>query len=103
MENNNNNENKFSIDVPKELADGVYSNFAIINHKEGEFVIDFCSVMPGINGARVKSRIISNPENAKLFLNALADNIKKYEQKFGTIGEKSNGQPIRFNGPQGEA
>ncbi|MBP5365081.1 MAG: DUF3467 domain-containing protein [Bacteroidales bacterium] len=101
----NNNENKLSIDVPVSVADGVYSNFAVINHKQGEFVMDFCSMMPGVSGARVKSRIVSNPENAKLFLNALAENVKMYEQKFGPIGDKSNnGQPtIRFNGPQGEA
>ena len=101
----NNNENKLSIDVPMEVADGVYSNFAVINHKEGEFVMDFCSMMPGVKGARVKSRIVSNPENVKLFLNALTENVKMYEQKFGPIGEKQNtpGQTLHFNGPKGEA
>lgn len=98
-----NESKKLSIDLPKELADGVYSNFAVINHKKGEFVLDFCSMMPGQNGVRVKSRIVSNPENVKLFLNALMENVNLYESQFGPIGQEKSSPSIRFDMPKGDA
>ena len=45
--------------------------------------------MPGTPKAKVRSRVIMNPLNAKRLYKALADNIAKYEQQFGTIQEAS--------------
>ena len=62
---------------------GKYANLAIINHTRREFIIDFISRFtgPGI----LSSRIITSPQHAKALLNALQDNIKKFEKKFGEI------------------
>ena len=38
--------------------------------------------------ARVNTRVIMNPENAKNLLFALRDNIQKYENTFGEIERK---------------
>ncbi len=97
-------ENQFNIELPEEIADGIYSNLAIINHSVSEFVIDFLAVMPGKPKAKVKSRIVLTPQHAKRFMKALADNIKKFEQANGEIddNEKHPSIPLNF-GPAGQA
>lgn len=55
---NNQNQNELSIELTEEVAEGIYSNLAIITHSNTEFVIDFVRVMPGVPKAKVKSRIV---------------------------------------------
>ena len=74
-----------NIELGEKEAEGIYSNLAIITHSNAEFVIDFTRILPGVPKARVQSRIIMTPVHAKLFLNAIHDNITKYEQKYGEI------------------
>lgn len=61
----------------------------MISHTPGEFFIDFINVAPNMPQARVQSRIIMNPENAKNLLFALRDNIQKYETTYGEIERKT--------------
>jgi len=58
---------QFGIDLELDdtIAQGNYSNLAIISHSTSEFIIDFAAVLPGVQKARVKSRIILTPEHAK--------------------------------------
>lgn len=86
-----NKENKFTIEITPEVAAGTYSNRAGIAHSGSEFFIDFMSVGPNMPGARVLSRIVMTPENAKSLLYALNENISRYEQTFGEIKPK---QPV---------
>ena len=67
-----------NIELPEEVAQGVYSNLAIINHSPSEFVVDFIQMMPGLPKAKVKSRIILTPQHAKRLMKALHDNISKF-------------------------
>ncbi len=83
--------NQLNIELPEDVAEGVYSNLAIISHSPQEFVIDFIRTMPNVPKAKVKARVILTPEHAKRFLKALQDNIAKYEAQFGPI--KSTDQP----------
>lgn len=93
-----------NIELTEEMADGIYSNLAIITHSNAEFVIDFVNVMPGIPKAKVKSRIVLTPQHAKRFLKALADNIKKYESVNGTIQDQEPiNIPMNFGGPAAQA
>jgi hypothetical protein len=100
-----NEKNQINIELSEEIAEGVYANLAMIAHSNSEFVIDFIRLMPGTPKAKVKSRIILTPEHAKRLSQALLDNIKKYEENFGTI--QNNGEvpkfPINFGGTIGEA
>ena len=82
MENSNNG---FSIEIADDIAEGVYSNLAIIAHSTSEFVIDFARLMPNTPKAKVKSRIILNAEHAKRLLLALQENITKFEKQNGKI------------------
>jgi hypothetical protein len=83
--------NQLSIDLPEEIAEGVYANLAIITHSSSEFVVDFVRIVPNAPKAKVKSRIIVTPEHAKRLLSALADNVQKYERQFGPIQAGGSG------------
>ncbi len=107
MEDKKENKNQISIELKEEVAQGTYSNLAIITHSTSEFVIDFVRIMPGMPKANVKSRIILTPEHAKRLLLALKDNIEKYESLHGPIKdiEGGGGQqiPLNFGGPTAQA
>jgi hypothetical protein len=98
-------DNQINIELSEEVAEGTYSNLVIITHSNTEFVLDFIRVMPGVPKARVKSRIILTPEHAKRLLNALEDNIEKFEAVNGRIKTNDNlpGLPMNFGGPTAQA
>lgn len=97
-------ENQLNIELSEEIAEGIYSNLAIITHSQSEFVVDFIKVMPGVPKARVKSRIVLTPQHAKRLLHALSENIQKFEQLNGKIKEgDANAFPLNFGGPTAQA
>ncbi|MFY7991255.1 MAG: DUF3467 domain-containing protein [Fluviicola sp.] len=100
-----NNENHINIELSEELAEGVYSNLAVITHSQAEFVTDFIQMMPGMPKAKVRSRVIMSPQNAKRLMKALAENIHRYEQQNGTIVDSDSGSfpPMNFGGPMSQA
>ena len=99
-----NNDNKLNIELSEEIADGIYSNLAIISHSNSEFVLDFIKVMPGMPKAKVKSRVLMTPEHAKRLVNALLDNIQKFEATNGKIKDLGpSAIPMNFGGPPAEA
>ena len=102
MDLNQNNDNQIDIELSPEVAEGVYSNLAIISHSSSEFVLDFIRIMPGTPKAKVKSRIVLTPEHAKRLLTALQENVAKYEQQFGKIKTPENNilppLPMGFGG-----
>ena len=90
--------NKMNIELTEEVAEGIYSNLAIIAHSQSEFVVDFVKILPNVPKAKVKSRIILTPQHAKKLLRALVDNVKKYEAQHGKITEpaKDSFPPMNF-------
>lgn len=100
-----NKQNQINIELNEDVAEGTYSNLAIITHSSSEFVLDFIRVMPGVPKAKVKSRVFMTPEHAKKLMRALADNISKYESVRGVIDEDNShqGMPINFGMPTTEA
>ena len=106
MEDNNLNNSEgqeISIELSEDIAEGVYSNLAIITHSNTEFVIDFVRIMPGVPKAKVKSRIVLTPEHAKRLMTALQDNINRFEGQNGKIDSKDVAFPLNFGGTKGEA
>lgn len=92
-ENKNSNKNQVNIELPEDIAEGTYSNMAIIAHSQSEFVLDFIRMVPNVPKAKVKSRIILTPSHAKRLLKALTDNIDRYEKQHGTVVE-DDGMPF---------
>ncbi len=104
MEQNNQQQNQLNIELSEDMAEGLYSNLAIITHSNAEFVVDFINVMPGAVKAKVKSRIVLTPQHAKRLLKALAENVKKFEQANGTIKDlEPVSIPMQFGGPTAQA
>lgn len=101
----NNNQQGLQIELPQEVAQGEYANFAIITHSSSDFILDFARILPGVPKAQVKSRVILAPEHAKRLLMALQENIMRYEQEFGRI-QIPNKEPrtiAPFNMGKGDA
>ncbi len=103
------NKNQINIELNEEIAQGIYSNLAVITHSPSEFVLDFIRVMPGVPKAQVKSRIVVTPEHAKRLMMALMDNIKRYESLHGPIKNIEDGHggtgniPMNFGGTTPQA
>ncbi len=98
------NQQQLNIELTEEMAEGIYSNLAIITHSNTEFVMDFIRVMPGVPKAKVKSRIILTPEHAKRLMHALKDNLAKYEAQHGSIDAHDEPPfPMNFGGPTAQA
>ena len=99
-------EGQLNIELSEEIADGIYSNLAIITHSNSEFVVDFIKMMPGVPKAKVKSRIVLTPQHAKRLLSALKDNISKFEAVNGPIkveGGATAPFPMNFGGPTAQS
>ncbi|WP_280747068.1 DUF3467 domain-containing protein [Parabacteroides sp. PF5-9] len=96
--------NEIQVEISEEIAQGTYANLAIISHSASEFILDFIRVVPGAPKAKVKSRVILTPDNAKRLLYALQDNVAKFEE------QANSGKTAKFDdfippigGIQGEA
>ncbi|GAB2562792.1 DUF3467 domain-containing protein [Spirosoma areae] len=101
-----NPEGSIDVELSEEIAEGVYANLAMIAHSNSEFILDFIRLMPGVPKAKVKARIILTPEHAKRLLDALRENISRYEEAYGGINDLNDA--IRFpaggfGGPVGQA
>lgn len=85
---------RIEININEQTAQGKYANLQIVTHSPGEFILDFCQVLPGLPKAQVVSRLILSPQHAKALTKTLAANVARYEQNFGEIKELQHaGQP----------
>ena len=75
---------QINIELPPDL-EAIYTNFAMIGHTPSEVIIDFVRLLPGNPRAKVQVRVLMTPMNAKLLLNALAENLERFEAQFGPI------------------
>lgn len=71
-------------DIPPALI-GDYANFARISHMPGDFFLDFGQHLPEQNRVAMKRRIVMSPVNVKSLLRALDENVRRYEDHYGTI------------------
>lgn len=102
-DSNDQKKGQINIELDEAVAQGIYSNLAIINHSVSEFVIDYVTIMPSTPKSKVKARIILTPQHAKRFHKALGENIKRFEAANGEIKDFEQ-PPIPLNfGPTGEA
>ncbi len=82
------------VDLSEDIAQGCYANLAIISHSPTEFILDFASMLPGMQKPKVNNRVILTPEHAKRLIQSLQDNISRYERNFGAIdGNSREAQP----------
>ena len=99
-------EGQIDVELSEEIAEGVYANLAMIAHSNSEFILDFIRLMPGVPKAKVKARIILTPEHAKRLLEALRENVSRYEEAYGGINQPNDSFHFPtggFGGPVGQA
>lgn len=75
---------RLNLEIPADLP-AVYANFAIITHSPWEVFLDFAQILPNLPKARVRTRLVLTPTNAKMLLKALEENLERYETQFGEI------------------
>jgi hypothetical protein len=88
---------KIQIKIPDEVMKGAYANAMAVFHNREEFVIDFLNVFPPAGIAT--ARIITSPGHMKRIIRALHENLKRYEDHFGTVEEAAP----PHSGPMGYA
>jgi hypothetical protein len=76
---------QINLKMTDEVAKGHYANFALISHTGEEFTLDFFNVNPAQGQGVATSRVTMSPGHFKRFIKALADNLKKHEDRFGEI------------------
>ena len=103
MQEKNNQQQQLNIELTDDIGEGIYSNLAIITHSPSEFIVDFVKMMPGIQKAKVKSRIILTPQHAKRLYKALKDNIAGYEATHGEIKDSGGDMPFNIGTPTAQA
>jgi len=74
---------KLEIQVDEDVGQGIYANLAVVNHNDAEFVLDFIFVQPQARQAKVRSRVVTSPRHAKRLMQALEENLARYEARFG--------------------
>lgn len=73
------------IKVTDDVVGGVYSNHMVVSHTQEEFFLDFFSMLP--EAGKLSARVIVSPGHMKRVARAMAENIAKYEARFGAIRE----------------
>jgi hypothetical protein len=76
-------EKQIKIKAKDEDLKGKYSNLMQVSHNKEEFFLDFFLIAQpeGI----LNSRVIVSPGHLKRMVKVLAENIAKYEDKFGKV------------------
>jgi hypothetical protein len=87
-------ETALQIQIDEAVAQGLYANMALVNHSDAEFTLDFIYVQPQQPKASVRARIITSPRHMKRLLAAMADNVQKYEARFGVIDASGPAVPV---------
>jgi len=87
------------INIRSGEEDGVYSNLVLIAFSRAEFVIDFARVMPGVNTAKIKSRVILSPHKIKPLIKALEGQVKAYEKAHSKLDDIDPSATIGFQNP----
>lgn len=87
---------QIQIQVDEDVAQGVYSNFALVSHTDAEFTLDFAFLQPQAPRAKVRSRVITSPKHLKRFILALQENLAKYEALHGAVEASTPLPPGEF-------
>ena len=93
---------EFEIQVPPELEAGAHANFLMVWHTPHDFTLDFAVMQPAQPGAskvpcRVVARLRLPPTVMLDVVQAMSENIGRYQQTFGEIqrpGQQQGGAAV---------
>ena len=81
---------QFRIEADKQIAQGMYSNYAMVGHTANEFTLDFSYIQPQSSDPGIgtlRARIITSPAPMKNIFSAIGKSNGEYEKQFGEIQE----------------
>jgi hypothetical protein len=99
---------QINVQLDEKVGEGIYSNLVLIAHSPAEFFLDFARMVPGIPKANVQARVIMTPSHVKFLINALKENIERFEKQFGEIKlhgqnpQQAGGGGFGFRAPEDE-
>lgn len=73
------------IGIATDAVKSVYSDIVFIDLTPLGITLNFGQQLPGAKRVEVVQRVSLSPQHLKMFTRALAENIKKYEGKYGKI------------------
>ena len=76
---------QLQLQIDDDVAQGMYTNMAMVNHTETEFTLDMLYVLPHQPKAKVRARLITSPKHMKRLLVSIQEQVQRYEQQFGSI------------------
>ena len=96
---------QFGIDLELDdaVAQGHYSNLAIISHSTSEFIIDFATVLPGVSRRASRGASFFRPSMPSGGCGSLQENIVRYESNVGKIEIPSPPPPPDAGPKMGQA
>ncbi|MEK7651888.1 MAG: DUF3467 domain-containing protein [Patescibacteria group bacterium] len=93
MNNENKQDQQIQVKITDEILKGVYANTMQVSHTPDEFVLDFMNIFPASGVGIVTSKVIVSPAHYKRVLAAMQQNLKLFEDKFGTIKHVDTPEP----------
>ena len=75
---------RIKLEIPKDLT-ATYANTVMISHTPYEVIFDFIQLLPSDPTARIQHRVAMTPVHAKMFMNAMQENIHRFESRHGEI------------------
>lgn len=88
-------EQKLGVKISDQVHQGVYANQMVVAHSQYEFVLDFLVTFPP--GPQVVTRVVTSPGHMKRMVQALEDNLRQYEEKYGSVEPSPGADPTTVN------
>ncbi|NDD67602.1 DUF3467 domain-containing protein [bacterium] len=84
------------VEIEDAIAQGVYSNLFLVGFTSEDVTLDFAYLQHTSAKARIRSRLVLSPRNAKRLARLLTASVIDYESKHGSITDES-GPSISLN------
>lgn len=84
------------VEIEDQVAQGVYSNLFLVGFTSEDVTLDFAYLQHASPKARIRSRLVLSPRNAKRLAKLLTASVVDYESKHGPITDES-GPHITLN------
>jgi len=83
---------QMELKIADNIPGGEYANAMQISYNRDEFYMLFVNILAPTG--KVVSKIITSPGHLKRIINAMQENLKKYETSYGEIKESSSPEKI---------
>ncbi len=81
------NDEGITLTIGDDVANGIYTNFALVHFNDTEFTLDFAYIRPAQTPPKavVRARILVSPQHIKRIVAVLQTQLERYEQQHGRV------------------